>query len=193
MQFGQTGHDRGFVAGRGRASGEAIAAVLGKMHADKAVTFEAGIPDDRDITCEAQDFDEIVGNILDNAFKWAKTRVAIVGCRAGRMAELVIEDDGPGIQGDPAALLPRKRLGETAPGFGFGLTIARTDGTGLLLSIISRARFSTYFQVRRRCLYPDMSLSRQVRRMNATAAVDNLITSEEISVPQRGREISNVV
>lgn len=104
---------------------EALVPVLSKMHADKPVTLAIDIPDDLTVLCEAQDLDEIVGNILDNAFKWARSRVAIAARRDGRMAGIVIEDDGPGVQGDLASLLPGKRLDESVPGFGFGLTIAR--------------------------------------------------------------------
>lgn len=104
---------------------EALVPVLSKMHADKAVTLAIDIPRDLAVFCEAQDLDEIVGNILDNAFKWSKNRVAIVAGRTGRMAGIVIEDDGPGVEGDIASLLPGRRLDESVPGFGFGLTIAR--------------------------------------------------------------------
>lgn len=104
---------------------QALVSVLGKMHADKPVTVTLGIPDDLSALCEAHDLDEIIGNILDNAFKWAKSRVAIVARHNGRMASITIRDDGPGIQGDLTQLLPGKRLDESVPGFGFGLTIAR--------------------------------------------------------------------
>jgi signal transduction histidine kinase len=81
---------------------------------------------------EREDLEEIVGNLLDNAMKWAKSRVTIsaqelpaAGDEAQRRFAVVIEDDGPGIPEDKAreALKRGKRLDETKPGSGLGLAI----------------------------------------------------------------------
>jgi signal transduction histidine kinase len=70
--------------------------------------------------------DEILGNLIDNAFKWATSSIAISAKIAGSEVVIMIEDDGRGMP--PAAvadaLLPGKRMDETVPGDGFGLTIA---------------------------------------------------------------------
>jgi signal transduction histidine kinase len=81
---------------------------------------------------EREDLEEIVGNLLDNAMKWAKSRIAVsaqelpvAAGEAQRRFAIVIEDDGPGIPEDKAreALKRGKRLDETKPGTGLGLAI----------------------------------------------------------------------
>jgi signal transduction histidine kinase len=81
---------------------------------------------------EREDLEEIVGNLLDNAMKWAKNRIAVsahelpaAAGEAQRRFAVVIEDDGPGIPEDRAreALKRGKRLDETKPGTGLGLAI----------------------------------------------------------------------
>jgi signal transduction histidine kinase len=81
---------------------------------------------------EREDLEEIVGNLLDNAMKWAKSRIAVSAQElpaatgeAQRRFAIVIEDDGPGIPEDRAreALKRGKRLDETKPGTGLGLAI----------------------------------------------------------------------
>jgi signal transduction histidine kinase len=80
---------------------------------------------------EREDLEEIVGNLLDNAMKWARGKVAVSvrdepgGDPAAGMFALAIEDDGPGIPEDKAreALKRGKRLDETKPGSGLGLAI----------------------------------------------------------------------
>jgi signal transduction histidine kinase len=102
--------------------------VLGKVNADKSVDFIADIAPPLKVACEQQDFDEMIGNLLENAFRWARSRVEIRGrLEPRRGVILIIDDDGPGLrQADmPQALQAGKRLDETAPGFGFGLSIAR--------------------------------------------------------------------
>jgi signal transduction histidine kinase len=80
---------------------------------------------------EAQDLEEMAGNLVDNACKWAAGRVELraaplPGLRKGRPGfALTVEDDGPGVPEDQrAAVLKRGgRLDETKPGSGLGLSI----------------------------------------------------------------------
>ncbi|ABC23983.1 sensor histidine kinase [Rhodospirillum rubrum] len=68
---------------------------------------------------------EILGNLMDNACKWAKARVAVhAGREAGRII-LTVEDDGPGLAEDEARTAPRRgaRLDDSLPGHGLGLDI----------------------------------------------------------------------
>jgi signal transduction histidine kinase len=99
-----------------------------KIHADKAVRLSVEIAGDLAVACEQQDFDEMAGNLLENAFKWSRGRISV---RArpddGRHISLVIEDDGPGLRASQISrvLRPGERLDEGTPGFGFGLPITR--------------------------------------------------------------------
>ena len=92
-----------------------------------AVEVEAGLK----FRGERQDFEEIIGNVLDNAGKWALGQVEIRAFRAadtgdGRPCfEIVIDDDGPGLpqEARAQALARGRRLDETKPGSGLGLSI----------------------------------------------------------------------
>jgi signal transduction histidine kinase len=67
----------------------------------------------------------MLGNLAENAMKWAGTRVRVVGTAEPDGAVVAVEDDGPGIAGDAieAALVRGRRLDETRPGTGLGLAI----------------------------------------------------------------------
>ncbi len=101
---------------------------LEKIYADKRISFTQNIPVDLAVACEQQDFDEMAGNLLDNAFRWSRGKVEIRAYQDdGRSVSIVIDDDGPGLRPDqiPLVLRPGERIDETAPGFGFGLPITR--------------------------------------------------------------------
>jgi signal transduction histidine kinase len=100
---------------------------FGKLFADKGLVYEIDIATDIAIACEAQDLDELLGNLLDNASKWARRRVVVGADRIGPMVEITIEDDGPGLSDQQAVDVMRAghRLDESAPGYGFGLPITR--------------------------------------------------------------------
>jgi signal transduction histidine kinase len=69
----------------------------------------------------------MLGNLLDNACKWAKSRISLESSGRGDLLVITVDDDGPGI--DPSkreAVLQRGvRADEAAPGSGFGLAIVR--------------------------------------------------------------------
>jgi signal transduction histidine kinase len=105
-----------------------IANAVGKFNADERIAFAQNVPRDLAVACERQDFDEMAGNLLDNAFKWARGEVEVHAHHDdGRVVTIVIEDDGPGLRPEqiPQVLRPGERTDESAPGFGFGLSITR--------------------------------------------------------------------
>ncbi|WP_162916505.1 ATP-binding protein [Dongia deserti] len=75
---------------------------------------------------EAQDLSELLGNLLDNACKWASAKVRIVAARSNDRLKVEIGDDGPGIAVEQRAVALQRggRLDERKPGSGLGLTIA---------------------------------------------------------------------
>ncbi|MEZ5833401.1 MAG: ATP-binding protein [Dongiaceae bacterium] len=75
---------------------------------------------------EAQDLSELLGNLLDNACKWAAGKVRIAAARADDRLKIEIGDDGPGIAAERQAIALQRggRLDERKPGSGLGLTIA---------------------------------------------------------------------
>jgi len=76
---------------------------------------------------EREDFEEICGNLLENACKWADSRVevSIAPSDASAMFEVLVADDGPGISAEKRELALRRgqRLDESKPGTGLGLSI----------------------------------------------------------------------
>ncbi len=76
---------------------------------------------------DEQDLQEMLGNVMDNACKWAKTVVQVRGERTANIWRVIVEDDGPGIpEGQEAVVLQRgRRLDEAVPGSGLGLDIVR--------------------------------------------------------------------
>lgn len=75
---------------------------------------------------EAQDLSELLGNLLDNACKWASAKVLIAAERSKDRLKVEIGDDGPGIAAEQRAVALQRggRLDEHKPGSGLGLTIA---------------------------------------------------------------------
>ncbi len=74
-----------------------------------------------------EDLDEMLGNLIDNACKWTRSRVVVTSSQRGANIVVDVDDDGPGL--DPSmreAVLQRGvRADEAAPGFGLGLAIVR--------------------------------------------------------------------
>ena len=87
--------------------------------------WSSDIPEGAVIALDAGDLDELAGNLLDNARKWATAKVAVSASVGDRETRLTIEDDGPGIPADeiPQVLARGGRLDEAAPGSGLGLSI----------------------------------------------------------------------
>ena len=85
-------------------------AAFGKIYADRSVNCRVSLPPTLAVACDPQDLDEMVGNLLDNAFKWARTEVRVAALGVGDRIELEVEDDGPGVNPDPARVDP-----ETGP------------------------------------------------------------------------------
>lgn len=73
------------------------------------------------------DFRELVGNLLENAAKWAKAEIRIGWWRNEDGLHLAISDDGPGVPEQELGNLTRRgwRLDTASPGSGFGLSIVR--------------------------------------------------------------------
>jgi two-component system sensor histidine kinase PhoQ len=73
------------------------------------------------------DLMEVLGNLLDNAFKWAAAQVRVGVDRGTGGLEILVEDDGPGVPSDLAekVLTRGTRADEATPGQGIGLAVAR--------------------------------------------------------------------
>lgn len=72
------------------------------------------------------DFEEIIGNLLDNALKWSESTIKLTSFPSGKWVHIQVEDDGPGVMDgfEKELFVGGQRLDESKPGTGFGLAIA---------------------------------------------------------------------
>ncbi|MDH3658798.1 MAG: sensor histidine kinase [Alphaproteobacteria bacterium] len=98
---------------------------LERIHHERGVEIEVDCPDDLVFRGARHDLEEMLGNLMDNACKWARSRVRVRAERQGDKITLVIEDDGDGLPPSKRAeVLKRgRRLDESVPGTGLGLSI----------------------------------------------------------------------
>lgn len=100
--------------------------LLSRLFEDKGVSISASASAKQVFRGEAQDLEEMLGNLMENGCKWARSevRVTVNGPKAGQLT-ILVEDDGEGLQeAERAAAIQRGvRLDETAPGTGLGLSI----------------------------------------------------------------------
>jgi signal transduction histidine kinase len=91
------------------------------------IAFEATIPDDAAVPLDRNDLAEVLGNLLENAMRHARSRVRITVATAHEGGAICVEDDGPGIAEElrSAALTRGIRLDERGEGAGLGLAIAQ--------------------------------------------------------------------
>ena len=101
-----------------------------KIYADKALAFEIAVPEDLKFRGERQDLEEMIGNLMDNAAKWADRAVRVSGRLMMEetqrvLIEIEIDDDGPGLPPETRADVIKRgrRLDESKPGSGLGLSI----------------------------------------------------------------------
>jgi signal transduction histidine kinase len=119
----------------------ALARTMEKLHRARDIAIAVDVPSHAHFRGEQQDLEEMLGNLVDNACKWAQSRVAIevVADRPAtesekndngengdkRRVRIIVDDDGPGLS--PAereqVALRGQRLDETKPGSGLGLSI----------------------------------------------------------------------
>jgi len=108
-------------------SAHGLARTLERLHAARALTIDVNVAADHAIRGQREDLDEMLGNLLDNACKYARTRVAISSQNGDGRVEIAVDDDGPGlpVAMRDAVLQRGVRADEAAPGSGFGLAIVR--------------------------------------------------------------------
>ncbi|WP_162893760.1 ATP-binding protein [Marinobacter sp. Arc7-DN-1] len=104
---------------------EAIIDVVRRIYPRKSYLLKKDLPDDFFWPIDEHDFNEVVGNILDNAAKWSDGRIDITLAQEKNMFKIMIEDDGPGVAQDNLDQLTKRkrRLDEQTPGYGLGLSI----------------------------------------------------------------------
>jgi signal transduction histidine kinase len=108
-------------------SAEAIARTLERLHAERHVVIEVNVPADHVVRGQREDLDEMLGNLLDNACKWTRSRVAVSSSNGDGRIIITVDDDGPGIAAAMRETVMQRgvRADEALPGSGFGLAIVR--------------------------------------------------------------------
>ena len=110
-----------------RESVDGLVRALTRLHADRQLTIDVSVDPTLLVQGRREDIDEMLGNVLDNACRFARARVAVAAAAVGQAVVVTIDDDGPGL--DPmlrAAVLQRGvRADESGPGSGLGLAIVR--------------------------------------------------------------------
>jgi two-component system sensor histidine kinase PhoQ len=97
---------------------------LAKVYADKALVISIDIdPPELAWRIDEGDAFEMLGNVIDNAAKWAKQRVAVSARREGNRLHISVDDDGPGFQDTQSVLQLHVRGDEKVPGHGVGLAV----------------------------------------------------------------------
>jgi signal transduction histidine kinase len=118
-------------------SADGLARALLRLYAEQRITIKVQVGDDVTVRAQREDLDEMLGNLLDNACKWARASVLVSVAAANPdgsdVAEppdrvtITVDDDGDGLVPDlRAAVIQRGvRVDEAAPGTGLGLAIVR--------------------------------------------------------------------
>jgi signal transduction histidine kinase len=105
-----------------------LARVLMRIHTDRGIEITVDCPPTLAFRGERQDLEEMAGNLMDNACKWALSQVSVIATRlTGANFELRVDDDGPGLDPEERSLVGERgeRLDESVPGTGLGLAIVR--------------------------------------------------------------------
>jgi signal transduction histidine kinase len=103
-----------------------IAAILERTPSGSALLWDVDVGEHLTVNIDVPDLRELLGIVIENATKWASTRVRISAEPGGAITTILIEDDGAGL--DDAGLVQLgqrgRRLDQTKPGSGIGLSIA---------------------------------------------------------------------
>lgn len=111
---------------------DSLARALERINRDRAIAITVVCAPEVKFQGEKQDLEEMLGNLMDNACKWAKKRVLVSAMAPSRENKtdarrivVTVEDDGPGLNADDRSRIGQRglRLDESKPGSGLGLSI----------------------------------------------------------------------
>ncbi len=105
---------------------DAISLAMDKVYADRDIILVNELESDVMVAVESSDLDEMIGNLIENSYKWANSLIRVyLECKKHGQITLVIEDDGIGIAEEKCKQVLKRgvRLDESTPGTGLGLNI----------------------------------------------------------------------
>jgi signal transduction histidine kinase len=106
---------------------EALIRTLLKLYAGRSLDISSKIGEEVFVRVQREDLEEMLGNVLDNACKWARSRIALAASQDGTHVVITLDDDGSGLPDAHRHVVLERgvRLDEVAPGSGLGLAIVR--------------------------------------------------------------------
>jgi signal transduction histidine kinase len=110
-----------------KPSADALARTLLQLYADRGIAIDVRVGPDLAVPCQREDLDEMLGNLLDNACKWTRSRVVVSSSANNGHTLIIVDDDGPGLAPTMRESVLRRgvRADEAVPGSGLGLAIVR--------------------------------------------------------------------
>ncbi|EJL6743538.1 TPA: GHKL domain-containing protein [Vibrio alginolyticus] len=104
---------------------DAISMAFDKVYASRSITLINELDSELNVAVEQTDLDEMLGNLLENGYKWANSMIRVHSSQDKENIHIIIEDDGPGIPKEKLSQVIKRgvRLDETTPGSGLGLNI----------------------------------------------------------------------
>jgi signal transduction histidine kinase len=111
-----------------KAAAEGLARTLLQLYSQRGIAIDVHVPGEHAVRCQREDLDEMLGNLLDNACKWARTRVSVTSSNgATGLTVITVDDDGPGLAPPMRVSVLQRgvRADEAVPGSGLGLAIVR--------------------------------------------------------------------
>ena len=109
-----------------KESADGLVRAMSRLHAERGLAIDSTISPDIEVRVQREDLDEMLGNLLDNACKWGRSRITVSAAVDGHAAVVVtVDDDGSGLKADMREAVLRRgvRADEAAPGSGLGLAI----------------------------------------------------------------------
>ena len=107
------------------ARAEEIAQALRRLFVEQGLRIDVSANRGLTVVCEQQDLSEMLGNLMENACKWARAQVKVTVTQADGSISILVEDDGPGLPDEQFTNVQTRgaRLDEATPGTGLGLAI----------------------------------------------------------------------
>ncbi|PFG55960.1 signal transduction histidine kinase [Vibrio sp. ES.051] len=104
---------------------DAISMAFDKVYAQRGITLINELDSELNVAVEKTDLDEMIGNLLENGYKWATSMIRVHSTQDNNNIYIIIEDDGFGIPKEKLTQVTQRgvRLDETTPGSGLGLNI----------------------------------------------------------------------
>jgi len=106
---------------------EGLVRTVKRLYASRNLMFDVQVPADHTVRVDREDLDEVIGNLLDNACKWARSRVSLTSTTENGRTTIAVDDDGQGLDVSMRETVMQRgvRADETAPGSGLGLAIVQ--------------------------------------------------------------------